>query len=123
MAAGGQPGMRARFAAKGILIPDDFVYDVKYDGPEVKAQWMKRLAELKPGVTEIFIHAGRPTEELRRSPGAGPCGPAEFDTFAPDPEIPSAAAGQGIRRVGYRAIRDLNETADQQRENEFREGF
>ncbi|MBL9173676.1 MAG: polysaccharide deacetylase family protein [Verrucomicrobiales bacterium] len=108
MAAGGQPGMRARFAAKGILFPDDFIYDVKYEGPEgVKAQWLKRLSELKPGVTEIFIHAGKPTEELKAITGSWAVRSAEFETFTTDPEIRALLERQGIRRIGYRAIRDL----------------
>ena len=61
-----QPGWRAKFAAKGILFTDDFIFDMRYSGPEdVKPAWMKRLANLKPGVTELFIHAGKPTDELK----------------------------------------------------------
>ena len=108
MAAGGLPGLRARFAAKGILFTDDFVYDVKDDGPEgVKAQWMKRLSELKPGVTEIFIHAGHPTEELKAITGSWAVRSAEFAAFTTDPEIRALLERQGIRRIGYRPIRDL----------------
>jgi hypothetical protein len=90
------------------LFTDDFIYDVKYDGPEgVKAEWMKRLSELKPGVTEIFIHAGHPSEELKAITGSWAVRSAEFDTFTTDPEIRALLERQGIRRIGYRAIRDL----------------
>lgn len=108
MDAGGQPDMRSKFAAKGILFTDDFVHDMKYDGADsVKAWWMKRLATLKPGVTEIFIHAGQPTDELKSVTGSWAVRSAEYETFTHDPDIRALLEREGIRRIGYRVIRDL----------------
>jgi chitin disaccharide deacetylase len=107
----GMPHWRAKFAADGILFTDDFVHDMGYSKPEaVKAFWMRRLAELKPGVTEIFIHAGRPTEELKSITGSWAVRSAEFETFTHDPEIRALLDRQGVKRIGYRVIRDLQRT-------------
>jgi len=107
----GMPHWRATFAADGILFADDFVHDMGYSKPEaVKAFWMRRLAELKPGVTEIFIHAGRPTEELKSITGSWAVRSAKFETFTHDPEMRALLDRQGVKRIGYRVIRDLQRT-------------
>lgn len=105
----GQPQWRDRFSAAGIVFTDDFVYDdVHYSRPEeVKPAWMRRLAALKPGVTELYIHAGRPTEELKAITGSWAVRSAEFETFARDPEVRALLERQGVKRVGYRPLRDL----------------
>lgn len=105
----GQPEWRARFAAKGILFTDDFVYDeFRYTGPEsVAPAWRKRLSNLKPGITELFIHAGKPTEELKAITGSWAVRSAEFETFTNDPEIRAILKRDNVKLVGYRAIRDL----------------
>ena len=107
----GMPQWRARFAADGILFTDDFVHDMAYPTPEsVKTFWLRRLAQLKPGVTEIFIHAGHPTEELKSITGSWAVRSAEFETFTHDPEIRALLDRQGVKRIGYRVIRDLQRT-------------
>jgi predicted glycoside hydrolase/deacetylase ChbG (UPF0249 family) len=106
--AAGQGQWRARFAGRGILFPDDFIHNVKYDGADtVKAAWMKRLSTLKPGVTEIFIHAGQPTDELKAITGSWEVRAAEYETFTHDPDIRALLEREGIRRIGFRPIRDL----------------
>jgi chitin disaccharide deacetylase len=106
--AAGQPRWRARFAADGTLFPDDFIHDMQYDGAaSVKAFWKKRLKELKPGVTEIYIHAGMPTEELKAITGSWAVRSAEFEAFTTDPEIRELLEREQIRRIGYRVIREL----------------
>src|SRR5579859_5116857 len=61
-----QPALRAKFNAQGILFPDYFIYDELPDeARDVKAFWLKIVSGLKPGVTELYIHAGKPTEELK----------------------------------------------------------
>ncbi len=104
----GQPGWRAKFAAKGILFTDDFVFDVKYkDAADVKPVWLKRLANLKPGITELFIHAGKPTDELKAVTGSWAIRSAEFEAFTHDAELRAQLERDGVKLIGYRAIRDL----------------
>ncbi len=106
--ASGQSQWRERFAAKGILFTDDFIHDMNYEGPDsVKPFWTQRLSQLKPGVTEIFIHAGQPTDELKAVTGSWAIRSAEYETFTKDPEVRTFLEKEGIRRIGYRVIRDL----------------
>ena len=112
--AGGFPQWRSRFAEKGILFTDDFIHDMMYEGADsVKGWWMKRLAELKPGVTEIFIHAGQPTDELKNITGSWAVRSAEYESFTHDAEIRALLERQGVRRIGYRVIRNLQRSLRQ----------
>jgi len=107
-AEAGQSGWRERFAAQGILFPDDFVFNIRYAGPEdVKRFWMERLSRLKPGVTEIFIHAGAPTEELKAITASWAVRAAEAELFTRDADLKALLERQGVTLIGYRPIRDL----------------
>jgi len=107
-AEAGQSGWRDRFAAQGILFPDDFVFNIRYAGPEdVKRFWMERLSQLKPGVTEIFIHAGLPTDELKAITGSWAVRAAEYELFTRDADLKALLERQGVKLIGYRPIRDL----------------
>lgn len=104
----GFPGMRRQLADKGIVFPDYFVYEeLKEERPGVKAFWTKILKNLKPGVTELYIHAGQPTDELKAITGSWRTRSEEFETFTHDPSIRQIIEEQKIIRIGYRPLRDL----------------
>jgi hypothetical protein len=103
-----QPGLRAQFVAQGIVFPDDFVYEeLKQESKDVRGFWLRILQNLKPGVTELYIHAAKPTEELRAITGSWKTRGEEFATFTNDADIRKAIADRGIIRIGYRPLRDL----------------
>jgi predicted glycoside hydrolase/deacetylase ChbG (UPF0249 family) len=103
-----QPELRARFTAQGILFPDYFVYEeLPEETRDVKGFWMKILAGLKPGVTELYIHAAKPTEELQAITGSWRTRSAEFEVFTNDQEVRKLVNDQNIIRIGYRALREL----------------
>jgi chitin disaccharide deacetylase len=104
----GFPEMRAQLAGKGIVFPDYFVYEELGDERSgVKSFWLKILRQLKPGVTELYIHAGKPTDELKAITGSWRTRADEFETFTNDPEIRKTIEEQKIIRIGYRPLRDL----------------
>jgi predicted glycoside hydrolase/deacetylase ChbG (UPF0249 family) len=106
--SGQDTGWRAKFAAQGILFTDDFIYDDLNEEPkDVKGYWMRKLASLKPGVTELFIHAGQPTDELKAITNSWKTRSAEFEVFTNDPELRALVEREKIVRIGYRPIRDL----------------
>jgi predicted glycoside hydrolase/deacetylase ChbG (UPF0249 family) len=106
--AAGQGGWREKFAAQGILFPDDFIFDMNYKTPaEVKQFWLERLAKLKPGVTELFIHAGQSTDELKAITGSWAIRTAEYELFTHDPDLKALLARDGVKLIGYRPIREL----------------
>jgi hypothetical protein len=103
-----QAELRARFAAQGILFPDYFVFEeLPGEGKDVKAFWLKIVAGLKPGVTELYIHAAKPTEELQAITGSWRTRSAEFEVFTNDSEMRKLVDEQRIIRIGYRALREL----------------
>lgn len=111
-----QPNLRAKFNASGILFPDYFIYDeLSGESGDVKAFWLKIVSDLKPGVTELFVHAANPTEELKAITGTWRTRAAEFETFTHDPEMRKLLSDQGIIRIGYRSLRDLQRNMRQQR--------
>jgi predicted glycoside hydrolase/deacetylase ChbG (UPF0249 family) len=104
----GHPELRAQVAAQGIVSPDDFVYDeLKDEGQNVKGFWRGIVKKLKPGVTELYIHAGLPTEELKAITGSWSTRSQEFEMFARDEEMKKLVADEKIFLIGYRPLRDL----------------
>ncbi|MBX3732156.1 MAG: polysaccharide deacetylase family protein [Verrucomicrobiae bacterium] len=107
-ARAGHSGWRERFAARGILFPDDLIFDIHYTNPgEVKGFWMERLADLKPGVTELFIHAALPTDELQAITGTWAVRAAEHELFTRDADLRALLEAQGVKLIGFRPIREL----------------
>jgi len=103
---GGQ--MRAAFAAKGIVMTDDFVWEDLKDMPrDVKGYWKRKLSSLKPGVTELYIHAGMPTDELKAITGSWRTRSEEFEVFTHDAEIRALLEKEGVIRIGWRELRTL----------------
>jgi len=108
MARFGYPELRGEFAAKGIVFPDYFVYEeLKDESKDVKGFWFEIVKHLKPGVTELYIHAALPTEELKAITGSWPTRSQEFEAFTHDAEMKKLVADRKIILIGYRPLRDL----------------
>ncbi len=104
----GFPQLRDMFAAKGIVFPDFFVYDeLKDEKQDVRGFWLNIVKNLKPGVTELYIHAALPTEEMKAITGSWSTRAQEFEVFTNDEEMKKLVADQGIILIGYRPLRDL----------------
>lgn len=108
MARFGQPELRNQIAAQGIVFPDYFVYDELKDEKEgVKNFWMKVVKNLKPGVTELYIHAALLTEEMKAISSSAATRAQEFETFTHDEDMKRLVAEQKIILIGYRPLREL----------------
>lgn len=104
----GQPALRARFAAAGIVFPDHFIYEELADEPkDVKGFWSRVLRNLKPGVTELYIHAAHATDELKAITGSWRTRSEEYRTFTDDPDLRRIVEEEKIIRIGYRPLREL----------------
>ncbi len=108
LAARGFPQLRDQFAARGLLFPDFFVYEeLKDEAADVRDFWLKIVRDLKPGVTELYIHAGVPTDELKAITGSWQTRSREFEVFTNDPEMRQLVTDRKVKLIGYRPLRDL----------------
>lgn len=104
----GQPELRSQVAAKGIVFTDDFIYDeLKNEKDNVKSFWLGIVRNLKPGVTELYIHAALPTDELKAITGTWSTRSQEFEVFTHDEEMKRLVSEQKIILLGYRPLREL----------------
>ena len=63
LAAAGGGHQRGQLDADGILYTDYLIHGGRKPGEPIADYWKRQLAELKPGVTELYIHAAIDSEE------------------------------------------------------------
>jgi hypothetical protein len=104
----GQPELRSQVATKGILFPDYFVYDeLKDEKNGVKEFWLRIVKNLRPGVTELYIHAAMPNDELKAISGTWSIRGQEYEVFTHDEDMKRLVQEQNIILMGFRPIREL----------------
>ena len=90
--------------AEGVLFPDDFVFV-----PGVGSrQWiLDAIPNLKPGVTEAYLHPAVDSSELRAGAPDWEHRVDDYRLLVEDDELRLAIDEAGAELIGYRAIRDL----------------
>jgi len=104
----GHPEVRDQFTTQGILFPDYFIYDeLKGEKNGVKSFWLGIVRNLKPGVTELYIHAALPTDELKAITGTWSTRAQEHEVFTRDEAMKKLMDERQIILIGYRPLLDL----------------
>lgn len=104
----GYPKLRDEFASRGLVFPDHFVYEeLKDESKDVKAFWTQIVRNLKPGVTELYIHPAVLTEELKTITGTWKTRSQEYELFTKDADMRQLIQETGVKLIGYRPLRDL----------------
>ena len=103
----GFPDLRKQFADLGIVFPDYFIYDELENYKDVKPFWINIIRNLKPGVTELFIHASKETEELKAITNSWKVRVIEAALFTSDPDIRKLINDEKIILIGYRPLMEL----------------
>lgn len=103
----GFPEMRKQFAEMGLVFTDYFVYDELTNYKDVKAFWTSIIKNLKPGVTELFIHASKESDELKAITNSWQTRIKEANTFTSDQDIKKLIADEHIKIIGYRPLMEL----------------
>lgn len=100
-----------RLREQGILHPNEiiglqFYFDEEVPYEVIKQRAIKTLRSLKPGVTELVFHPSRATDELKAITDTWPYRQYEYDLFL-DPDVQAVIDEEGIKRIGWRELRDL----------------
>jgi len=103
----GFPEYRKQTAAKGIIFPDYFIYDELDNYKDVKSFWISIIKNLKPGVTELFIHASKESEELKAIANNWKVRVQESELFTSDSDMKKIVEEEKIILTGYRQLMNL----------------
>jgi predicted glycoside hydrolase/deacetylase ChbG (UPF0249 family) len=103
----GFPDMRKQFSDMGLVFTDYFVYDELKNYKDVKAFWTDIIKNLKPGVTELFIHASKESDELKAITNSWKTRVQEADVFTNDADMKKLIAAENIKVIGYRPLMEL----------------
>ena len=91
-------------AEEGVVFPDHLL---TYRGVGVRTVLERALVDLRPGVTEVYIHPAVDTAELRCSHPDWPNRVDDHDLVTSDSTLRAMLERGNVRLIGYRALRDL----------------
>ncbi|HWP44730.1 MAG TPA: ChbG/HpnK family deacetylase, partial [Blastocatellia bacterium] len=111
LAERGAPGLRKQLEEDGILCPDYLIHGGRKSGESITDYWHRMLKDLKPGVTELYIHAALPGEEMKHITNSWQERATEYELFTKAPEIRRLLESQNVKRIGFRPLRDLQRKA------------
>jgi len=96
-------------AEEGVLFPDSFV--VVRAGVGSRGDIERAVADLRPGVTEVYLHPAIDTDELR---AFAPDWPNRVDDHAlavHDKALRATIEREGVHLIGFRELRDAQRAA------------
>jgi predicted glycoside hydrolase/deacetylase ChbG (UPF0249 family) len=107
----GNGKLRDELQSQGFIFTDNFIHD-EVSGPEygkanTKEFWTNIIKNLKPGITELFVHATILTDESRSITGSAQKRAEEYEVFVNDSDIKKLLKDQGIILIGYRPLLEL----------------
>jgi chitin disaccharide deacetylase len=94
--------------AEGVVFPDHFIL---YSGVGGRKHVERALFDLRPGVTEMYLHPGVDTDELRASHPDWSGRVEDHAFMCADPSLPDLIARAGAVMIGYRELRALQRAA------------
>jgi len=95
-------------SAEGIVYPDHFVL---YSPVGARRHIERALFDLRPGVTEVYLHPAVDTDELRASHPDWSGRVEDHAFLCDDPSLPDLVERAGAVMVGYRELRELQRAA------------
>ena len=101
LAEADEPG--ARTFDEGVVFPDHFV--LANVGSRKRIE--KALFDLRPGVTEMYVHPAVDTDELRASHPDWPGRVDDFALITRDAAFRDLVERSGAQLIGFRELREL----------------
>jgi chitin disaccharide deacetylase len=93
---------------EGVLFPDNFV--LVRDGVGSRRSIERAIGDLRPGVTEVYIHPALDTPELRAFAPDWSGRVDDHHLVTSDSELAVTLQRAGVHRIGFRRLRDLQRT-------------
>ena len=93
---------------EGILFPDSFV---RVPGVGSRRSIERVIGDLRPGVTEVYVHPAVDSPELRALADDWPSRVDDHDLVTRDRSLRTMLDRAGVRRIGYRELRELQRAA------------
>jgi chitin disaccharide deacetylase len=90
--------------AEGVVYSDHFVL---YQGVGARRHVERTLFDLRPGVTEVYLHPAVDTDELRASHPDWSGRVEDHAFLCDDPSLPDLVERAGATLIGYRELREL----------------
>lgn len=104
----GMGQLRAEAAKMGLVFTDYMVYEELQDYEnDVEGFWLKVIKDLKPGVTELYLHASDLTPELLAITGTARKRAGELEAFTSNANIREALAAKNVHIISYRPLLEL----------------
>ena len=107
LASVGGGHQRGQLDQDGIVYPDVLIHGGRQKGEAMETYWRRMLEGLQPGVTELYIHAALPGDEMQAVTNSWKDRAAEYELFTNDASIRTLLERKGVQRIGYRALRTL----------------
>jgi chitin disaccharide deacetylase len=99
--------LTAQFENEGFILLDQLIMSDDPSDPEDRKQWLiKKLKNIKPGVTEIFIHPAKESEEMKSITSRWRTRKMEMDLFS-HPDTAKIIKDQGVILIDYQALKIL----------------
>ncbi|HVM39604.1 MAG TPA: polysaccharide deacetylase family protein [Acidimicrobiia bacterium] len=95
-------------AEEGIVFPDHFVYS----SVGARRTIERVLFDLRPGVTEVYVHPSIDTEEARAATTDWAARVEDHHFVRHDPSLPDLVDRAGAILIGWRELRDLQRSGD-----------
>jgi len=107
LASMGGGHLRGELDADGTIYPDYLIHQQRKQGEAVDVYWKRMITELKSGVTELYIHPAVAGEEMQHITGSWKERDTEYHLFTDDASVKQLLDQRGVKRIGWRALRDL----------------
>jgi len=104
----GQENLRKDCEKLGLVFVDYLIYEeMQHYNDDVEVFWLKVIGDLKPGVTELYLHASDETNELPVITGSWKKRMAELEVFTKSTKIRDLIAAKQIHIISYKQLLDL----------------
>ena len=95
---------RDRADEEGVVAPDHFVY---YGGVGARESFQATVANLRVGVTEVYLHPATDHSELRAFAPDAVARIDDLQVLCGDESLRSAVESSGAQLIGWRELREL----------------